>query len=311
MSGWSEGFNAATMAKQSDSRSKLAWAELAAVEEEKLKRESDAGKAAEYFFKANPEAMAATGISEQQFANMSAREQSQAAMGFVQSQATKKIMQELADQKATQTANSAFGRDMSGVYGRNTMQTLAQGNGPVNPPAVGMDQLAAGLSPEGWQSPQAQTLLRELAQSQNGAGVQQDLGAIQYDPVPGMEGAMGWRRGNMAGIVQDPRVKAEAFGTARNEVSGNAKLQAVTRQLTELNRKYSLTPDDLKQRAKLMDQQEALMNGGEAAADQTPNTKAQTPTPADSDIAYLKAHPKMAGAFEKRFGAGSAAQYLK
>jgi len=38
--------------------------------------------------------------------------------------------------------------------------------------------------------------------------------------------------------------------------------------------------------------------------------KSKTPTPGDSDIAYLKANPTMAANFDKKFGAGSAAKIL-
>lgn len=45
--------------------------------------------------------------------------------------------------------------------------------------------------------------------------------------------------------------------------------------------------------------------------DAAPDVPASQNAPQASDISYLKAHPEMKAAFEKRFGAGSAAKHLK
>jgi hypothetical protein len=56
-------------------------------------------------------------------------------------------------------------------------------------------------------------------------------------------------------------------------------------------------------RADIMARKDALRPGGKAAA-----TGA---VPSDADIAYLKANPDVKDKFEKRFGKGAAAKYLK
>ena len=62
-------------------------------------------------------------------------------------------------------------------------------------------------------------LMRAYGEMGVGNGAKSDLGAIQYDPVPNIPGAVGWRRGNMAGIVQDPTVKADAYSKNRGQVT--------------------------------------------------------------------------------------------
>lgn len=62
-------------------------------------------------------------------------------------------------------------------------------------------------------------LMRAYGEMGGGEGARADLGAIQYDPVPNIPGAVGWRRGNMAGIVQDPNVKADAYSKNRGQVT--------------------------------------------------------------------------------------------
>jgi hypothetical protein len=162
MSGFTDGFNAWTQSRNTDEaakRTKLAYEEFAKQQEEIRQQRLDAGKAAEYFFKANPEAATSMGLHEKDIAGMSWSEKAQAAQGFIHSQAQKQIMQQLAAGQQQQQADAAFGQDISQVYGRNAMATLAQGNGPVNPPPVSPDALAAGLSPQAWQSKRADNLL--------------------------------------------------------------------------------------------------------------------------------------------------------
>jgi hypothetical protein len=72
----------------------------------------------------------------------------------------------------------------------------------------------AGVNPE-----DQYKLMRAYGEMGGGEGARADLGAIQYDPVPNIPGAVGWRRGNMAGIVQDPNVKADAYSKNRGQVT--------------------------------------------------------------------------------------------
>lgn len=203
MSGFSEGWavgagmaEAQARTRLEQNRNQLAWRQLAMQEEERHKREADAGKAAEFFFKANPDALTQVGMTEQQFKNLSASQQSAAALGFVQGQAQKQVMQQLAQEAQQARADAAFGRDVSGVYGRNALQTLARGNGPVIPPGVTPDQITAGLSADAWQSKRAEPLLNyhllaggnktlTFVKSPTGADIalSPDTGAFQYDPL--------------------------------------------------------------------------------------------------------------------------------
>lgn len=168
----------------SHERNMVAWQQLSEQKTERVNREKAAGKAAEYFFKANPEALTKLGYSEQQLANMSASERSGLALGFVQDQATKQAMQKLAQEQQTMAADQAFGQDINRVFGRNALQTLARGDGPVPPPQLNGGQLAAGISAQGWQSKRADPLLNyhllTTEGGKNGAQI-----AFQEDPVSG------------------------------------------------------------------------------------------------------------------------------
>jgi hypothetical protein len=167
-----------------DDRNALAWKQLAEQQDERVKRETAGGKAAEYFIKANPEALTKLGYTDQQFANMSASEQSGLVMGFVQDQATKQAMQKLAQEQQTMAADQAFGQDINRVFGRNALQTLARGDGPVPPPALNGQQLAAGISAQGWQSKRADPLLNyHMLTTEGGKNAAQI--AFEEDPVSG------------------------------------------------------------------------------------------------------------------------------
>lgn len=172
MSGFTDGFNAMTQRRNSDeasSRTKLAWEEFAKQEEEKRDRKANLSKAAEYLFKNNDPALAEMGMHPEDFKLLSGDDKVALASAFTQKQTLKQLMQQLAAGQQDQQADAAFGRDVASVYGRNIDDTLAQGNGPVNPPPVTAGQLAGGLTADAWQSKRADNLLNYhlLSGSQN------------------------------------------------------------------------------------------------------------------------------------------------
>ena len=172
-SSFASAYNARTAGRESASRTRLAWAQLAEEQEERDKREAHLGKAADSFFKGMPQALSELGISETQFANMSASEKSAAAQGYMQAQTQKQIYQQLAAQQQAQADDqAAFGAvqrastrtttvpspTMPGAFADLNVQTTG------TPTAAGVwAELAA--NPRALRSPVAQPFLRELAQS--------------------------------------------------------------------------------------------------------------------------------------------------
>jgi len=171
-SSFASAYNARTAGRESASRTRLAWAQLAEEQEERDKREAHLGKAADSFFKGMPQALSELGISETQFANMSASEKSAAAQGYMQAQTQKQIYQQLAAQQQAQADDqAAFGAvqrastrtttvpspTMPGAFADLNVQTTG------TPTAAGVwAELAA--NPRALRSPVAQPFLRELAQ---------------------------------------------------------------------------------------------------------------------------------------------------
>jgi len=164
--------------RQTGSSNMRALFQMLSDHSEKEKQTLALGKAAQTAYKSSPDLQNKIGMTPEAFQALSASDQHSAVSGAIAGDAyergraeeqakTKLMLQQLAQVNATQSANSAFGNDVAGVYGRNTMNTLAQGNGPVNPPAVDAQQIAAGLSPQAWQSPQAASLLHVMAQGSN------------------------------------------------------------------------------------------------------------------------------------------------
>lgn len=164
-------YNAVTAGRESGARTKLAWAQLAEQQEERDQRETAAGKAAEFFFKANPSALMELGLSETQFNNMSAQEQSAAALGYVQAQTQKQIYQQLAAEQAAQ-----------GVMQRASQQqtTMPSPSAPGVLPDLNVQTTGVPTAPRVWQelaanpaamnAPAMQPFLRELAQSGGAQG---------------------------------------------------------------------------------------------------------------------------------------------
>lgn len=64
---------------------------------EKFKQVQDAGKAADYFVKANPDALSSMGIHQDEWQTLGARDKSAAVTGLVKSQAQQEVMQRMAD----------------------------------------------------------------------------------------------------------------------------------------------------------------------------------------------------------------------
>lgn len=95
---------------------------------EKFKRQQDMGKAADFFVKANPEALAQMGVHQDQWKTFGARDKSSAITGFMKAQATQQVMQEFAEVARQTKAREKF-------------QTFAQGN----PKASSEELLRAGV----------------------------------------------------------------------------------------------------------------------------------------------------------------------
>jgi hypothetical protein len=66
-------------------------------------------------------------------------------------------------------AREAFGRSMNQAQGRNLLDTLGQGNGPVRPPALTSDQVMQAMTqnPESFNAPQSTDLLRIMQSGQD------------------------------------------------------------------------------------------------------------------------------------------------
>lgn len=186
--------------RQTGSSNMRALFQMLSDHSEKEKQTLALGKAAQSAYKSSPDLQNKIGMTPEAFQALSATDQHSAVTGAIAGDAyergrteeqlrTKQMLQQLASMESTQTANTAFGNDVAQVYGRNTMNTLAQGNGPVNPPPVAASQIAAGLSPQAWQSPQASGLLRELAQGSNQQSPFFQQGQVgQLLPVKGADG---------------------------------------------------------------------------------------------------------------------------
>lgn len=94
--------------KLEQQRNNLALQQFAAQREDEQKRLTTASKAAEYYVKSNPDALKAMGLTDQEFANMSAAEQIGAVDGYYKSQATREVLQQIAQRQATMAADQRF-----------------------------------------------------------------------------------------------------------------------------------------------------------------------------------------------------------
>lgn len=115
-----------------ESQANLGWSQLAEQQEEREKRESFSGKAAEYFIKANPDALSKLGMTDQGFANLSSTEKAGMVGGLIQAQAFKQIADQAQREQADIQALEQFRR------------AIPVGGQPVNVP----NPMAPGLFPD-------------------------------------------------------------------------------------------------------------------------------------------------------------------
>lgn len=207
----------------------------------------------------------------------------------------KRIMQQQESAKALEQAVRDTGRMTSA-------ETLALKRGPINPPVVKptperfMQQLAA--NPAAVNDEQAVRFLEAMRMGENG-GEQQFM--PQAFDVNGIKGIVSPRTGaihtqsNPTGLTFEQRVSLMDRSALLKEKGNLSKAlpyltgtmaEQVQGQLNAIN---------------------AELGGDDAAAGA--GQQANNPTAADVD--YLRKHPNLKGAFENRFGAGSASRYLK
>lgn len=136
------------------------------------KREADAGKAAEYFVKAQPGVLDALGMNEGEFQNLSARDQASAISGFMEAQAVKKYQASEAAQAALERAVQSAGRETmsmpgtaSAAMGAPTAMDQAMGPVQANVPVPVTSQrlrTALGQNPQAVNAPNFDNLLRAM-----------------------------------------------------------------------------------------------------------------------------------------------------
>lgn len=205
-------------------------------------------------------------------------------------------------------ANAAFDTAQSQAFGNTLQAALAQGRGPIRPQPVKLEDLVAQIAATpGAARSRAGAGILERALMEQSNGAQAGNYMPQSFSVNGMNGIVSPRTGSIHVAGQSGQPSVEDRITVIDRKGLNDRKNAITKAMGGY-----LTPEVQKFYADEL----AAINGqlGEQTANtktQNPNNKEQTPTPSDSDIAYLKLHPNMKAAFEKRFGAGSAAQYLK
>jgi hypothetical protein len=161
---------------------RLQWARIAEDRIQEAKKEADLGKAAEYFVKATPEALQAIGVSDGEFANMSAREQAAAVQGYMQAQTLQQAMQKFKQQQAADEALQAAVR-MAGTSTAtgpgNATSAMAPGMSPMLdralPPVTGTAstpvtserlRMALGQNPAAVNAPNFDNLLRAIQTQQ-------------------------------------------------------------------------------------------------------------------------------------------------
>lgn len=149
------------------------------------KQINDAGKSADFFVKANPQALDEMGMHEDQWKNLGARDKMNAVQGYVSGKATQRATQEANAQVQLRTAEAAkaqnevdansgfpdFARflneEMSGAPtwpppGQADWNGFLQGKGPVQMPGT-----ATGTAQPGTPPPMSQAVLRALARVQS------------------------------------------------------------------------------------------------------------------------------------------------
>ena len=109
--GFMEGYNMTAGNRQmrmEQSRLDLAMRQFAEQRDDEAKRLAQTSKAAETFVKANPGVLGKLGMTDQEFANLSASEQIGVVDGYYKSQAMKQVMQELAQRERQMQADQTF-----------------------------------------------------------------------------------------------------------------------------------------------------------------------------------------------------------
>lgn len=114
-------------------RTDLATAQFMDEQQQRHKKEADAGKAAEYFFKANPDALGTLGESPESFANRSAGDKYAAMLAYGQQQLQALNQAKMEDERAQANQRLTADRD-AGVF-QKVLQSYGQA-APASAPAL-------------------------------------------------------------------------------------------------------------------------------------------------------------------------------
>lgn len=116
--------------QQAQFNNNLALQQLAEQRSNEAKRLAQTSKAAETFVKANPNVLQTVGMTDQEFANLSADQQIGVVDGFYKSQATRQVMQELAAKQRQAEQDQVFA-DTLRQRARTTLTIPAVGADPT------------------------------------------------------------------------------------------------------------------------------------------------------------------------------------
>lgn len=116
--------------RRANQQSNLALQQFAAQREEEANRLAQTSKAAQTFIKANPEVLTKLGMTDLDFANLSASEKVGVVDGYYKSQAMQDVMQQMAARAAQDQANQQFAGALQSRL-RVPMEVPAVGSDPT------------------------------------------------------------------------------------------------------------------------------------------------------------------------------------
>jgi hypothetical protein len=180
------------------------------------------GKAADATVAAYPDLLKAANIHPEQYKTLGSQQKSAVVKGAIQGQVLQQQQKQQQDQailnalraKALNdelTANDAFGSAMGQARGWILASTLAQGNGPVQPRGMTMQDFANVASPEAWNAQAAAPFIHAMAK----AGTATDDSAPEVVNIGGLP--IIWKKGSKE-FQPDPRVAIDSRLDAQKQL---------------------------------------------------------------------------------------------
>lgn len=204
----------------------LAMRQFAEQRDDESKRLAQTSKAAETFVKANPTVLTTLGMTDQEFANLSASEQIGVVDGYYKSQAMQEVLQQLAQRKTEMEQDRTFADTLQSRT-RTSVNLPAQGSDPTGLMAfAGMpsrtatatriptrDDLLAAMAAAPMARPSRELMSHRLVQPEAGERNIQ----FQEDPVSGQ------RFATFGNMMQPSGVNPQAVQTTAPTISPDGK----------------------------------------------------------------------------------------